>query len=162
MKSTRPRGKLSAGVFIACVLLGRAGVNAADSPAKEVELRGRVVCLVEERAKAAKSVPPAKHEHVWGFKTGEGQLYTLLRTKNSEALFLDERLRQKDLVLKGPLKERTREFEPVVMRSVKNGVVHELYYWCDICTIRSIVPGECVCCRAPVELRERPLKQDEF
>lgn len=158
----RPRGKLFASVLIVCALLAFARAGAAESSAKEAELRGRVVCLVEERAKSAKASAPGKHEHAWAYKTADGQLYTLLRTKSSEALFLDERLRQKDLILKGPLKERTREFEPVVMRSVKNGAVHELYYWCDICTIRSIVPGECVCCRQPVELRERPLKQDEF
>jgi len=134
----------------------------AESPAKDAEFRGRVVCLVEERARESKTIPPPKHEHAWGFKTADGRLITLLRTRNSEALFADARLREKELILKGPFNATTGGMEAIVFRSVKGGVAHSLFYWCDICTIRSITPGECVCCREPVELREIPVKDDRL
>ena len=38
------------------------------------------------------------------------------------------------------------------------GVVHDLYYYCDTCAIRAVAPGDCVCCQAPVELVEKPIK----
>jgi hypothetical protein len=115
-----------------------------------VELRGRVVCLTEEGGKAA-----ANHEHVYGFKTPEGKAYKLVRAKLSEALFVDKQLREKDLLLKG--KVSGDSFEPTAIHSVKNGVVHEVYYWCDICAIEAVAPEICVCCQGPVELIEKPL-----
>jgi len=44
------------------------------------------------------------------------------------------------------------------MKSIRNGVVCDLYYYCDICAIRTVAPGPCVCCQAPVELVEKPLE----
>ena len=42
--------------------------------------------------------------------------------------------------------------------SVRNGVVHELYYYCTICDIESVSPAPCACCQGPVELIEKPLR----
>ena len=116
------------------------------------EVRGRVICLSEESGKA-----PSNHEHVWGFKTGEGKTYKLVRAKFSEALFVDKRLREKELLLKGRQTSDGAAFEPTAIHSVKNGVVHEVYYWCDICAIESVAPEICVCCQGPVELVEKPV-----
>jgi len=79
----------------------------ADRPAKTnetvrtIELRGRVVCLAEEMHRQHGAELPTKHEHQWGLKTDGGNCYTLLRGKFSEAIFVDERIRQKELVVKG-------------------------------------------------------------
>ena len=153
---------LAAAVALGHVALRPATSSPAESSPKDAELRGRIVCLVEERARDTKSAPPPKHEHAWGFKTADGRLVTLLRTRNSEALFADARLREKELILRGPFNATTGGMEAIVFRSVKGGVAHSLFYWCDICTIRSITPGECVCCREPVELREIPVKDDRL
>ncbi len=144
---------------LACVAIVALG---AEPPLKDVELRGRIVCRLEEVAAAAKQPAPAGHAHEWVFKTTEGKLVPLKRTKNSEALFTDARLRAKELVLKGVVRDADGGFEAIIFQSVKDGVRHSLFYWCDICTIRSITPGECVCCREPVELREVPVKLDKL
>ena len=78
--------------------------TAADRSAAaipETEFEGRVVCLPERMHELYQTELPAGHEHVFGFETNDGVLYTLLRTKFSEALFADERVRQKRLRLKG-------------------------------------------------------------
>ena len=62
------------------------------------ELRGRVVCMAENNEQPKAS---ANHEHVLGFKTGEGKVYKLTKTRFSEALFVDKRLHEKELLLKG-------------------------------------------------------------
>lgn len=123
----------------------------------ETELRGRVMCLPEEMHLVHKTDLPARHEHIYGFRAGDGTYYTLLRTKLSEALFVDERLRAKDLVLKGNVLPKTQILEVVSIKSIRNGVVHDLYYYCEICAIESVAPEECACCQGPVELVERPL-----
>jgi hypothetical protein len=43
---------------------------------------------------------------------------------------------------------------------MRDGKVHELYYYCDICAIKGIDPGPCMCCREPVHLIEEPAKPD--
>jgi len=66
-----------------------------------MELQGKVVCLPEEMHRVYQTDLPTNHEHIYGFKTTNGIYYTLLRTKLSEALFADQRLREKELLLTG-------------------------------------------------------------
>ena len=99
---------------------------------------------------------PARHEHIWSFRTEEGQYYTLLRTKLSEAIFLDERIRAKELLLNARVLPKTHVLDVVLIKSVINGRTHKLYYWCDICAIHSVSPAECACCQGAVELKEEP------
>ena len=129
-------------------------VGAASAPAAE-ELRGRVVCTAENNEQPKTS---ANHEHVLGFKTTEGKVYKLTKTRFSEALFADTRLHEKELLLKGNISEDAKSFDALTIRSIKNGVVHDLYYYCEICAIESVSPDICGCCRMPVELVEKPLK----
>lgn len=122
-----------------------------------VEIRGRVVCLAEEMSRLYQAKLPTGHEHLYGFKTNEGAYYTLLRTKFSEALFADKRVRDKELILKGRVFPKSQVFEVSSMRSVRNGVVCDLYYYCVICDIFAVAPGICECCQEPTELVEKPL-----
>ena len=124
------------------------------------ELRGRVVCLPEEMHRLYQAELPTGHEHIYGFKTSDAKYYTILRAKYSEALFADERFRQKELLLKGRVFPGTQIFEPMTIRSIKNGVVHDLYYYCAICDIETVAPGPCECCQGPTELVEKPLAQN--
>jgi len=126
---------------------------------QEVELRGRIVCLPEAMHELYHTDLPTNHEHTWGFKTIDGTFHTLLRTKLSEALFVDEQVRKKELILKGRVFPKTQLFEMTSMKSVRNGVICDLYYYCDICAIKTLSPGPCMCCQGPVELVEKPLAE---
>lgn len=147
----------------------RADAPAAAAPAKageavaieSVQLRGQVVCLPEEMHRLHQTRLPTNHEHIYGFRTTNGVYYTLLRTGLSEALFADKRLLEKELLLSGKVLPRTQIFDVTVMKSVRNGVVCDLYYYCDICAIKTVVPGPCMCCREPVELVEKPLNAQD-
>jgi len=123
------------------------------------EFRGQVVCLPEEMNRVFKTELPTGHAHIYGLRTHDGVFYTILRTRLSEALFVDERLRTKDLLLKARLLPKTQILDVSIIRSVKDGVVQDLYYYCNICDIESVSPEECTCCRGPVELIEKPLGQ---
>jgi len=132
------------------------GTGRAAGEHQEVDLRGRIVCLPEAMHGLYDTDLPANHEHVWGFKTTDGRFYTLLRTKLSEALFVDEQVRKKELILKGRVFPKTQIFEMTDMKSVRNGVVCDLYYYCDVCAIKTLSPGPCMCCQGPVKLVENP------
>ncbi|MYE89644.1 hypothetical protein F4X33_11680 [Candidatus Poribacteria bacterium] len=126
--------------------------------AKEIRIRGHLVCLAEAMHDLYRADLPADHEHLYGFKTTDGAFYTLLRTNLSEALFVDKRLHQKTLIITGRTFPKTHLLEAIRLESVHDGAVHDLYYYCDTCAIRTAAPGDCVCCQAPVELVEKPVK----
>jgi hypothetical protein len=42
------------------------------------------------------------------------------------------------------------------VHSYKDGKLHDVYYWCDICSIRGSELHACDCCGGPMELREVP------
>jgi hypothetical protein len=128
----------------------------AKAELQEADLRGRIVCLPESMHELYHTDLPANHEHIYGFKTSDGTFYTLLRTKLSEALFVDEQVRKKELILKGHVLPGTQIFEMTDMKSVRNGVVCDLYYYCDVCAIKTLSPGPCMCCQGPVTLVEKP------
>lgn len=132
-----------------------AGGGAGGKGAPEATLRGRVVCLAEEMHRLHGADLPTDHPHVFGFKTTESKYYTLLRTKLSEGLFVDAELRKRELILKGRLFPDSQIFEMNSIRSVKDGVVYDVFYWCDVCAIQTLKPGECMCCQAPVVLKEK-------
>ncbi len=122
--------------------------------------RGRLVCLAEAmKARFGADVQPV-HDHVLGFrlekKSPAGLRYTvLLRTAQSEALYVDERFKKHTLILSGRVFPGTGILEVSGWQWQRDGKSYEVYYWCDVCTIRGLIPGACACCQAEVELRER-------
>jgi hypothetical protein len=132
-------------------------VNTKTAKAKEVELTGRIACLIEEQHALDHTPLPEKHEPVYGFKTKDGTLYPLARTKYSEALFVEPRLRSEDLILRGQFKKQAFEVDRI--RSLRNGMLYDVFYYCSVCNIESVSPGRCECCQGQVELTERPIRK---
>ena len=152
--------RLSPFFVILVFLLSGATPPTEKAEPKEIKLHGTVVCLAEEMHTHYKVELFGQHEHLYGVKTEDGKYYTLLRTSLAEALFIDERLHEKDLLINGRVFPKTQLLEVIRFSSIKDGVVHELYYYCDTCYIRTVAPGNCDCCQAPVVLIERPLNVD--
>jgi hypothetical protein len=123
---------------------------------KEMRFRGRIVCLGEEMQRLYKSQLPTPHEHLYGFKTGDGMLYTLLRTRTSEALFSDKQLHKLELIVQGRVLPNSLILDAIPVGSIHDGKVYDLYYWCTVCAIRTPIPGDCMCCQQPVEFVEKP------
>jgi hypothetical protein len=41
----------------------------------------------------------------------------------------------------------------------KNGQMYRIRYFCHVCNIEALGPGNCVCCQQPTELQEIPVAQ---
>lgn len=148
-------------LFVVLVFLLSGATPPTEKPKpEEIELQGKIVCLAEEMHTHYAVELFNTHEHLYGFKTEDGDYYTLLRTSLAEALFVDERLHEKDLVINGRVFPKTQLLEIIRFSSIKDGVRHELYYYCDTCYIRTVAPGNCDCCQAPVVLIEKPVNVD--
>ena len=147
--------------FLILILFMGGATPPTEAPKPEaVELKGTVICLAEEMHTHYNVELFKTHDHLYGVKTEDGKYYTLLRTSLAEALFVDQRLHEKDLIINGRVFPKTQLLEITRFASIKDGVKHELYYYCDTCYIRTVAPGNCDCCQAPVVLIERPLNVD--
>ena len=140
--------------LLAVILLAALSVGAAEP--KGGLLHGQVVDLNVVLKKQHKVDISTKAGPVWVFKAADGKLFTLLKTRRSLALFDDQRLRGRELIVKGRVFPKTQVLEVTFIQSVRKGVVYDVFYYCDICIIKFLAPGPCVCCREPVVLMEKP------
>lgn len=122
-----------------------------------VVMRGRVVCLPEEMRRRYDIELPTRHIHQWALQTTNGACFLVLPGRHAQAILEDERVRSRELELRVRLLPGAQAIEVLNVRSVRHGVVHDLYYYCDVCAIQSVSPDVCSCCQAPVELVEKPL-----
>src|SRR4051794_6880414 len=137
----------------------RTPVRSLTNSVPAIELRGKVVCLSEEMQQLYGAPLPEKHQHGYGFKAENGSYYSFLRTPLSEGVLTDTNFQSKTLLIKGRVFPKTQILEITGnLHSVRNGKLNELYYYCDICSIKSSSPGPCMCCREPVHLVEEPVK----
>lgn len=117
-----------------------------------VELRGRVVCLAE----GAAAGPCAGASPRFAFETPAGERHAFRAGDALAAVFADERVRERELLLRAR-KAASDELETIKVYSVRNGKLHDLDYFCEVCNIVAYAPGPCPCCRRPMALRETPL-----
>ena len=128
---------------------------------------GRLVCLAEEMKDRYKAEVPPVHDHMLGLKVeaknaagaqgpaGEAFAYlAILRTPLSEALFADDRFRRRTLRITGRRFPGTTLCELSRFQWLKEGKLFDVYYWCEVCSIRGVNSGPCACCQGKVELRE--------
>ncbi|HEY7546738.1 MAG TPA: hypothetical protein VID27_17735, partial [Blastocatellia bacterium] len=91
----------------------------------------------------------------FALESKDGKLYRFLPTDVLTAMFADERVRQMELQITGLLRAKD-QLEIVKVQAVKDGVLHDVYYYCYVCNITAYAPGPCVCCGKDVELIVTP------
>lgn len=164
-------------VLISLTFTGSEGPNSAQANADEAEREapetdrqaprpftatGRLVRLGKEMRRLYQAEVPPQSPELLGFheddpgKPGAIRYYVLLRTYQSQALFSDPRFREHRLKLSGRVFPGTALVEVSRFRWFEDGVLQDLHYWCEVCSIRGVDPGPCACCQGPVELRSVP------
>jgi hypothetical protein len=68
---------------------------------------------------------------------------------------LDKRLANREVRLEGTMKA-DGTFEVERLYTVRNGKLYRVRYFCKVCNIEALEPGDCVCCQHPTELQEIP------
>ena len=148
------------------LLLALVLAQAEEKPAA-FEGRGKVVCLLEEMKEKYQAQAAPSHEHLVGFRVedpasaGGSRYYTLLRNAGSEALFADKRFKERELRLFGRVFPSTSVLEVNRFQWYRDGKLMDVYYWCEVCSIRGVDPGPCACCQAKVELREKAVEPEK-
>jgi hypothetical protein len=148
---------LALAVSLSPLVLSGEGLAQPASEKKE-DFTGNVVPLQGPLEKFGSRLDPDAAKHLLALVTKEGKVYPLIPDDGSRMFFKDPSLRGRPMRLTGRLFADTHFLQVVSVHSYKNGKLHEVYYWCDICAIRRNAPGVCECCGGPMELREVPVK----
>ncbi len=159
---TNRKNLMRLGIMLALLVgalpaLVRGGAGPADF--KTEDFKGKVVPLasVLEKHKTKLDADAAPHWLV--LVTDEGKVYPLIKDDGARMFFKDPVLLSRQMRLTGRLIPGSSLLQVVNVHSYRKGQLHEVYYWCDLCTIRAYEKGACGCCGAPMELREVLVKK---
>jgi hypothetical protein len=116
------------------------------------DFRGRVACL--DQAGQRQDCGPAAPR--FALETADGKLHPFLASDPLAAIFEDPRVRGQEVVVKArPRPDGAVQI--VKVYSVKQGKLHDVHYFCEICNITAYAPGLCPCCRREMDLKETPV-----
>jgi hypothetical protein len=147
------RGVIAACAFCVLPLLSAAGPSEADT------YSGKVVRLADAVAKAGGQLDADAAPHWLALETEGGKLYPLVQDAGSRLFFKDPTLLNRPVRLTGRLVPGSTLLRVALVRTVVRGEENEVYYWCDICSIKRGEKSTCECCGGPMELREVPVKK---
>jgi len=133
----------------------------AAPPAPETKrFDGNVVPLAGLLEKFGSRLDPEAAPQWLALVTKEGVVYPLIKDDGSRLFFNDTGLQNRPMRVTGRLFRDTHLLQVLSVNSYVGGELHELYYWCDVCSIRrnEKLP-RCECCGGPMHLREVPIKK---
>jgi hypothetical protein len=141
------------------LLCGLAGPD--DSPAssgrnaEDVTLKGKAVTLSTalQRAKVGIHVDPEPIAKQIVLVAEDGAITPLLSDEASRALFLDDRLRDRPLEVRGKRFPGVPYLQVITFKIEEDGRFQTPEYFCNICAISVRFPQDCPCCQGPMELR---------
>ena len=131
----------------------------AKAPPKTETFDGKVVPLAGVLEKLGARLDPDAAANALALVTDDGKVYPLVKDDGSRLFFKDKRLLDRRMHLTGRLLADVGMLQVVQVNSWVNGKLCEVYYWCDVCSIRRSEAGRCDCCGAPLVLREEPVKK---
>ncbi len=70
----------------------------------------------------------------------------------------DKRLLGREVRLEGTTRS-DGTFEVERLYTVRAGKLYKVRYFCEVCNIEALEPGDCVCCQQPTELQEIPVAE---
>jgi hypothetical protein len=149
LAETKPRGTLgpcslrgmAAGLVVFMVLAISLGSFAQGEPPHLAVLEGQLL--------ATSADCPVLRTH------GKGQTLSAYTTQLYHTL-QDKRLANREVRLEGLMKG-AGTFEVERLYTVKDGKLYRVRYFCKVCNIEALEPGNCVCCQQPTELQEIPV-----
>jgi hypothetical protein len=135
-------------------------VFAANPTAETKTFDGNVVPLAGLLEKFGSRLDSEAAAQWLALVTKEGAVYPLIRDDGSRLFFSDPGLQKRPMRLTGRLFRDTHLLQVLSVNSFVGGELHEVYYWCDVCSIRrnEKLP-KCECCGGPMRLLEIPIKK---
>ncbi len=150
---------LALALALAPFLLAADKKEAKDKGPKTEDYNGKVVPLAPLLEKFGARLDADAAPSWLALQTDDGKVYPLIKDDGSRMFFLDKRLLDRPMRLTGRLHPQSQMLQVLAVHSVIKGQLHEVYYWCNVCSIRRSEKKPCDCCGGPMELREEPVKK---
>lgn len=141
-------------LIVAALLAALLPVWAAKPEAKVETLTGKVVALADVVVKAGGKLDADAAPHWLALQTDDGKLYPLIKDAGARPFFADKALLNRPMRLTGRLIPGSTILRVTSVNSLHKGEVYEVYYWCDICSIKRGEKMICECCGGPMDLKE--------
>jgi hypothetical protein len=148
--------RLGIGLALSMTLLPL--LRGADSAPKTQFYNGKVVPLAAYLEKLGAKLDKEAAPQWYALASDDGKIYPLIKDDGSRMFFKDARLLNRPMRLTARQVGESNFLQVFQVHSYQNGQLHEVYYWCDICSIKRFEKKDCDCCGAPMELREVPVK----
>lgn len=148
-------------VLMAAVLFAVSPLLLAKPDGTDKKLQyftGKVVPLADLLAKQGAKLDADAAPAWLALITDDNKIHPLVKDAGSRMFFKDAKLLNRPMRLTGKLIPGSQLLQVVNVHSIVQGKLHEVYYWCDICTIRGYEAGICDCCGDPMVFRETPVK----
>src|SRR5207253_2327384 len=95
--------------------------------------------------------------HWLALVTDDGQVYPLVKDGGARLFFKDPALLNRPMRITGKFVPGSQVLRVTIVRSLKKGQPHDVFYWCDICAIKRSEKNICECCGGPMALVEEPV-----
>jgi hypothetical protein len=119
---------------------------------REIAIEGRVICVDSGRTE----IPCASEAQDFALRTERGELFFFDRNDAKSPMFQDPRVRERTLHVKAWTRDDDY-LDIIKVFSRKNGRLHDLHYYCSVCSITAFAGGPCWCCQQEFEFREVPI-----
>jgi hypothetical protein len=86
----------------------------------------------------------------------DGKVYPLIKDDATRMFFKDTALLNRPMQLTARLLEGNY-LQVLEVHSIQKDELCEVYYWCDVCSIRRMEKKTCECCGAAMLLKEVPV-----
>lgn len=129
----------------------------ADDGTRDITVRGKALCVDN----AGKQCDCAKPGHTFALLSTDGVLYRVLSSDPNGEIFADPEVQRRNLSVTVRL-HKNNEVEIIKVRSIRDGKLFDIYYYCDVCNITVNVWGPCPCCGKDLELIETPAINPDF
>jgi hypothetical protein len=152
-----------AGIVLAgaCLLSAEKPSPAPQAESKSFELvrlRGEVVPYRPElEGILGTKLAGREADSLLALRAQDGRLHLLLPTTSARLFYLDPQMHHRHVQITARVHNKVQGVQVIDVHTIKEGKLHEVYYWCGICAIKSYARLPCECCQEPVELREVPL-----
>lgn len=130
---------------------------AAPRQEKREVLTGKVVPLAGLVEKLGSKLDADAVPHWLALVTDDGKVYPLIKDAGSRMFFKDKALLNRPMRLTGRLLPGSQLLQVIEVHSLHKGKLYEIYYWCNVCSIRRGEKNACECCGGPMELKEEPV-----
>ncbi len=128
-------------------------------PAKLTDFEGKVVPLADVVAAAGGKLDADAAPFSLALVTEDGTMHVLVKDAGARLFFKDRALLNRPMRLTGRLLPGSQVLQATAVRSLVKGEPCEVFYWCEVCSIRRGEKMVCECCGGPMVLREEPVQK---